>query len=430
MAADGDHRCFRTGVGSRYEIEQRVEGLRMGPLTGYRVVELGSTVAGPFCARLFADFGADVIKVEQPGGDAVRSMGKRKDGRSLYAASIFRNKRIASIDLRQPDGQRLVRQLCEQADVVVENFRPGTLERWGLGYDQLSAVNPGLVMVRISGYGQDGPYSQRPGYGVVCEAVSGIREITGDPDRPPARVAVSMSDYIGGLYGAFGASMALLDRKRTGRGQIIDTALYETAFSFMEPHIPAFQQLGHVARRAGPRLPDHTPNSLYPTSDGRFIQITAGSQPVFKRLIEVMGQESLLEDPRFATPTARSTHEEETDSLVAAWTQTLCLEQAERLLQDNSIPAARIYDMADIFADAHYEARGMIICPDDPVLGPVAMANVVPRLSNTPGAVRWPGHQVGQDTLDVMEKDLALEVEEIEALASDGIIHLGPPECS
>jgi crotonobetainyl-CoA:carnitine CoA-transferase CaiB-like acyl-CoA transferase len=395
-----------------------------GPLTGFKVVELGSTVAGPFCARLLADFGADVVKVEQPGGDAVRSMGKRKDGRSLYAASIFRNKRLVSIDLRRPEGQQLARRLCAGADVVVENFRPGTLERWGLGYEDLSRANPGLVMVRISGYGQDGPYSQRPGYGVVCEAVSGIREITGDPDRPPARVAVSMTDYISGLYGAFGATMALLNRERTGRGQVIDTALYETAFSFMEPHIPAFQQLQHVARRAGPRLPDHTPNSLYPTADGRYIQITAGSQGVFQRLATVMNRYDLLDDPRFATPTARSEHEDETDAVVADWTSGLALEDAERILQDSAIPAARIYDMADIFADPHYKARDMIAFPDDPVLGPIAMANVVPRLSGTPGGVRWPGHEIGEDTVDVMTRDLGLDANETELLASTGVIHI------
>ncbi|MFA4914888.1 MAG: CaiB/BaiF CoA-transferase family protein, partial [Burkholderiaceae bacterium] len=231
------------------ESDSSTQARGKGPLQGYRVIELGSTVAGPFCGRLLADFGADVIKVEQREGDAVRSMGNVKAGRSLYGASIFRNKRIVSIDLRDERGRALVRRMCDRADIVIENFTPGRLEQWGLGYDTLSATNPGLILVRISGFGQDGPNSQRPGYGVVCEAFSGIREITGDPDRPPARVAVSMTDYITGLYAAFGATMAALDRKRTGRGQVVDAALYEAAFSFMEPHIPAFQQLGLVAKR-------------------------------------------------------------------------------------------------------------------------------------------------------------------------------------
>lgn len=397
-----------------------------GPLAGYRVIELGSTVAGPFCARLLADFGADVIKVEQKEGDAVRSMGRQKNGRSLYGASILRNKKIISVDLRQDEGRQLVRRLCEKADIVIENFRPGTLERWGLGHEALSEANPGLILVRISGYGQDGPYSQRPGYGVVCEAFSGIREITGDPDRPPARVAVSMTDYITGLYGAFGAVLAVLDRKRSGRGQVVDTALYEAAFSFMEPHIPAYQQLGEVARRCGSRLPGHTPNTLFATADGRYIHITAGSQSIFKRLAAVMGRPELLEDPRYATPTARAQNEEATENLVSEWTQRHTLEELETLLREALVPASRIFDLADIFKDPHYEARAMIVAPEDPELGPVAMANVVPRLSRTPGAVRWAGRDVGADTEAVLTEELGLSRSELDALAAADIIHIKP----
>ncbi|HLU78133.1 CaiB/BaiF CoA transferase family protein [Yanghanlia caeni] len=394
-----------------------------GPLSGYRVIELGSTVAGPFCARLMADFGADVIKVEQKEGDAVRSMGTQKDGRSLYAASILRNKRIISVDLRQQKGRDIVRRLCEKADIVIENFRPGTLERWGMGYDELARANPGLILVRISGYGQDGPYSQRPGYGVVCEAMSGIREVTGDPDRPPARVAVSMTDYITGLYGALGAVMAALDRHRTGRGQVVDSALYEAAFSFMEPHIPAYQQLGLIARRCGSRLPGHCPNTLFPTSDNRYIHITAGSQSIYKRLVGVMNRPDLLEDERFATPVARAAHEDEMEAIVSEWTQRYTLEELEQILGDALVPASRIFDMADIFSDPHYQAREMIVSPEDPELGPVAMANVVPRLSRTPGAVRWAGHDIGQDTESVLMQELGLTREALDALQAEDIIH-------
>lgn len=394
-----------------------------GPLKGARVIELGSTVAGPFCARLLADFGADVIKVEQKEGDAVRTMGKMKDGRSLYGASILRNKRIVSIDLRHAQGRDLAKQLCKTADIVIENFRPGTLERWGLGYDELSANNPKLILVRISGYGQDGRYSQRPGYGVVCEAFSGLREVTGDPDRPPARVAVSMTDYITGLYGAFGAVMALLDRHHSGRGQVIDAALYEAAFSFMEPHIPAFQQLGHIATRSGPRLPNHTPNSLYATSDGKYIHITAGSQSVFKRFVKVMGLPELLDDERFSTPGARSKNEDDMDALINEWTQSLTLVHLEKLLDEASVPASRIFNMQDIFSDPHYRDRHMLVEPEDTVLGPVAMANVVPRLSRTPGAVRWAGHDIGQDTLEILADELGLTQLEIQKLAEEGIIY-------
>ena len=325
--------------------------------------------------------------------------------------------------MRQPEGQALVRNLCRDADIVIENFRPGTLERWGLGYEDLSAINPGLIMVRISGYGQDGPYSQKPGYGVVCEAFSGLREVTGDPDRPPARVAVSVTDYITGLYAAFGAVMALLDRNVSGRGQVVDAALYESAFSFMEPHIPAYQQLGHIATRAGSRLPNHTPNSLYTTAEGKYIHITAGSQPVFRRLADVMGMPELLDDPRFATATARSKNEDAMDALVNAWTQARSLTEVERLLDDAAVPASRIFNMQDIFENEHYRAREMLVEPEDRVLGPVAMANVVPRLSRSPGKVRWSGRDVGQDTFEVLETLLGLSADELGGLAEKGVIH-------
>lgn len=394
-----------------------------GPLSGYLVIELGSTVAGPFCARLMADFGAEVVKVEQKEGDAVRYMGSQKDGRSLYGASILRNKKIISVDLRQEKGREIVRKLCEKADIVIENLRPGTLERWGMGYETLRIANPGLILVRISGYGQDGPYSQRPGYGVVCEAFSGVREITGDPDRPPARVAVSMTDYITGLYGAFGAVMAALERQRTGCGQVIDSALYEAAFSFMEPHIPAYQQLGLIAQRCGSRLPGHTPNTLFPTSDGRYIHITAGSQSIFKRLVVVMGMPALLEDSRYATPTARARNEDEMETIVSQWTLTHTLAELERMLGEANVPASRIFNMEEIFADPHYQAREMIVTPEDRELGPVAMANVVPRMSRTPGTVRWAGRDIGQDTDTVLAELLAFTPEMLDELAAQQIIH-------
>jgi crotonobetainyl-CoA:carnitine CoA-transferase CaiB-like acyl-CoA transferase len=392
------------------------------PLEGSKVIELGSTVAGPFCGRMLADFGADVIKVEQQSGDAVRSMGKRKQGRSLYAASIFRNKRNVSINLQKPEGRALVRDLCEKADIVIENFKPGTLERWNLDYDTLSKNNPGLIMVRISGYGQTGPYSHRPGYGVVCEAVSGMREITGDPDRPPARVAVSLTDYITGLYGAFGAAMALISRGKTGKGQIVDTALYEAAFSFMEPHVPAFQQLNIVARRAGSRLPDNTPNALYPTGDGRHIHIAAITNPLFAKLANAMGCPELIEDARFSQPVARSQNEDDLDDLIGEWTSSLSVSEAESILQEVNVPASRIFDMQDIFADPHYAAREMIAMPEDKELGPVAMPNVVPRLSGTPGRIDWVGKDIGADTCSVFEHDLGLSAGEVKRLVEAGVL--------
>ncbi|MBX9811312.1 MAG: CoA transferase [Burkholderiales bacterium] len=393
-----------------------------GPLSGYRVLEMGSTVAGPFCGRLLADFGAEVIKVEPAEGDAVRTMGKRFHGKSLYAASIFRNKSLISVDLRSKEGQEIIKKIVAKCDVVVENFRPGSLEKWGLGYADLSRVNPGLVMVRISGFGQTGPYSIRAGYGVIGEAVSGIRHITGDLDRPPARVAVSITDYITGLYGAFGAVMALLARGKTSRGQYIDTALYECAFSFMEPHIPAYEKLGHVANRAGSRLPDSTPNNLYPTKDRQFIHITAMGDAVFKRLAIAMGQPELASDERFNNGVARSGHHEELDDIIARWTSSRDLAELEEILEAATVPATRIYTMADIFRDPHFRAREMLAQVPDEELGSVTVANVVPRLSETPGRIRRSGGRIGQDTRQVLTDVAGLSAQDIGRLATAGVV--------
>jgi crotonobetainyl-CoA:carnitine CoA-transferase CaiB-like acyl-CoA transferase len=393
-----------------------------GPLAGLRVLEMGSTVAGPFCGRLLADFGAEVVKIEDPAGDPVRTMGKRFHGKSLYAASIFRNKALLALDLRQTRGREIARDMAQRADVLIENFRPGSLESWGLGYEQLSAVNPGLVMVRISGFGQDGPYSQRAGYGVIGEALSGLRHLTGDPDRPPARVAVSMTDYITGLYAAFGATMALLARGRNGRGQVVDAALYESAFSFMEPWIPAYDKTGFVANRCGSRLPESTPNNLYPTGDGQFIHVTAMGDAVFRRLAEAMGQPALAHDARFATATARSTHVDDIDDLIAQWTSARPLAELEQVLEQAAVPAMRIFTIADIFADPHYRARGAIVRAPDPELGTVAMAQAVPRLSQTPGAVRHAGHRLGEDSRTVLRDWLGLDSAALDTLQASRVI--------
>lgn len=393
-----------------------------GPLSGLKVIELGSTVAGPFCARLMADFGADVVKVEQAEGDAVRSMGRQREGRSLYAASILRGKRLASINLRTDEGRALVRRLCQSADIVIENFKPGALERWGLGYEQLSEHNPGLVLVRISGFGQDGPYSDRGGYGVVCEAVSGLRELTGEPDQPSTRMATSLTDYIAGVYGAFGAMMAINERHRTGRGQVVDTALYEGAYSFMEPHIPAFQQLGVVARRAGARLPGNTPNSLYVTRDGKDLVMAAASDAVFRKLAGAMDEPQLADDPRFATALARVENADACEAAVAQWVAGNDLATVVGRLREAGVPAAPVNTVADIFADPHFAARDMLVPVPDPQLGEVTVTGIVPKLSRTPGAVRWAGRAVGEDTQDVLAEDLGLSEAQIEALEREEVV--------
>ncbi|MGY8526988.1 CaiB/BaiF CoA transferase family protein [Paracidovorax citrulli] len=393
------------------------------PLSGYTVIELGSTVAGPFCGRLLADFGATVIKVEAAEGDALRSMSSHKEGISLYALSMFRNKEMISVDLRTEEGQTLVRSLIGKADFVVENFRPGTLERWGLGYDALSADNPGLIMVRISGYGQDGPYSNQPGYGVIGEAISGLRSITGDPDRPPARVATSLSDYLTGLYGAFGALLALEARHRTGRGQVVDTALAECAFSFMEPHVMAYDQLGIVAQRAGSRLPGSSPNNLYQSRDGAYVHVAALADPIFRRLCAVMEQPALANDARYATNRMRARHNDEVDAIVQAWIGLHDYDAVHRALSEHDIPHAKIYNIDDVFADPHFAARQSIQRRQHDKLGRVAVPNVMPRLTETPGEVRELGRDTGADTAAVLARMLGLAPEALAALQQRGVIH-------
>jgi crotonobetainyl-CoA:carnitine CoA-transferase CaiB-like acyl-CoA transferase len=399
---------------------QTTEG--QGPLAGCRVLEIGSTVAGPFCGRMLADFGAEVIKVEPAEGDPVRTMGKQFEGRSLYAASIFRNKKLISVDLRGEAGRKLIRDLAAKCDIVVENFKPGSLEKWRLGWEDLSKLNPRLIMVRISGFGQDGPYSHRPGYGVVCEAVSGLRHLTGDPDRAPSRVGVSMTDYIAGLHGAYGAVMALRVRDTTGRGQFIDAALYESAFNFMEVWIPAYDKLGFVPDRTGSRLIGSTPNNLYPTADGTYIHITAMASNLFRRLATAMGQPALADDPRFAEPIDRNEQHEALDAIIGAWTKTLPLKEIETILHKADVPATRIFTIEDIFNDPHYRARRSIVKVPDPHMGSVAMAGVVPRLSETPGAVRHTGRDIGQDSRAVLRDVLGLADATIDELARNGVI--------
>lgn len=402
-----------------------VDEYRAGPLTGVRVLELGSTVAAPFCGRLLADFGATVIKVEEAAGDPVRGMGKRLEGRSLYAASIFRNKRLISVDLRRPEGQALIRKIVRETDILVENFRPGTLERWHLGYEQLAAEQPALVMVRISGFGQTGPYAQRPGFGVIAEAMGGLRHLTGDPDRPPSRVATSLTDYLCGLHAALGAVMALQVARETGRGQVVDASLLESAFAVTEPHIPAYDKLGHVATRAGSRLPDNVPNALFECADGGWIHIATVGEPTFRRLAAAIGSPSLADDPRFRTAADRARNEAGLESIIAAWAGTQTLGEAETLLQRHDVPATRIYTMADIFHDPHFAARRAIVEAPDAALGSIKMADVFPRLSMTPGSVRRAGGGiVGADTRSVL-RGFALTDTEIDALEQSGVVACG-----
>jgi len=398
-----------------------------GPLAGLKVVEICSTIAGPACARLLADFGAEVTKVEPLEGDGVRQMGKHVGDVSLYAAAILRGKRSVSLDLKSDQGRAITRALIDRADILVENNRPGVMERLGLDYDTLSSSNPGLVMVRISGYGQDGPYAGRPGYGAICEAFGGVRHMTGDPDRPPARVALATTDYLTSVYAAFGALMAIHERGRTGLGQVVDAALYETAFTQMEPYVPAFEKLGFVPKRVGPNLPTMAPNSLYPSADGAWVLIAANSNIIFGRLAHVMEQPELLTDPRFATIRARGERQNMAalDAIIADWTRQHEAEPLEKRLIAESIPASRIYTIADIYDDPHYAERGMLVRVPHPTLGHTTQAGVVPRLSRTPGHIRHSGPDLGADTHAVL-RELGLTPEQIQALQAQNLIKTHP----
>lgn len=398
----------------------------MGPLSGYRVLELGSTAAGPFCARLLADFGAEVIKIEAVEGDPIRQLGETVDGKSLYAASILRNKIIASFDFKKPEAAGLLKQLVSHFDIVVENFRPGTLEKWGLAYADLTRIKPDLIMTRISGYGQTGPYKDRPGYGVIGEAMSGLRHMIGDADRPPSRVAIPLTDYITALYAAFGTVMAVLFREKTGTGQCVDATLMESAFSFMEAYVPGYEKTGKTGMRAGARLPNSAPNNLYPTRDGSYIHIAALADSIFRRLAVVMGQPELGSDPRFADQNSRNRNEDLTDELVAKWTLSRDLADLERILESGNVPASRIFTMADIFKDPHYRARDMLVDTTDDDLGSVTLAGIVPKLSATPGKVRWSGHRIGQDTRAILRKYADLSDARIDELVRAGVVFCDP----
>jgi crotonobetainyl-CoA:carnitine CoA-transferase CaiB-like acyl-CoA transferase len=397
-----------------------------GPLLGYRVLELCSTIAGPACTRLMADFGAEVIKVEPIEGDSVRNLGYHEGETSLYASSILRNKQAVSIDIRTARGLELVRALAKQCDVVVENFRPGTLERLGLGYDVLRADNPGIVLVRITGYGQTGPYASKAGYGAICEATGGVRHLTGDPDRPPSRVGLATTDYLTSVYAAYGAALALLQREKTGLGQVVDAALYEGAFSMMEAIVPAYDRLKVVPTRTGSRLQSTAPNNLYIGSDGNYVLITAINDKVFRRLAEVMGAPHLADDERFATVRARATNIDAIDAEVAAWASQHPARKIQEMLDAAGVPVSNVNTVADIFEDPHFQARDMLVSVPHPELDHLTMTGVTPKLSDTPGVIHRAGPALGEDTASVLGKLLGIGEQELASLVEQGVVGVRP----
>lgn len=392
-------------------------------LSDLRVVEMGQLLAGPFCGQLLADFGADVIKLEPPGqGDPMREWGREKaDGRSLWWPVVARGKRSVTINLREKDGQDLARRLIATADVVIENFRPGTLEKWGMAPEDLMADNPRLIVVRVSGYGQDGPYAPRPGYGAIGEAMGGLRAVIGEPDRPPARAGISIGDTLAATFACVGTLVALHARENTGRGQVVDAALYEAVLGVMESLIPEYTVSGYVRPRTGSILPNVAPANAYPTADGEHL-ISGNQDTVFKRLAEAMGRPELADDERYATHNARGANQAELDDLIAEWSKGLTSAELEELLNRHSVPNGKIYTAPDMLADAHFAARKAIVTMAHPQLGDFPMQNVVPKLSDTPGEVRWVGPELGEHTDEVLGDVLDLDEAARSALRDAGVI--------
>jgi len=393
----------------------------MGALDGLRVVEMGQLLAGPFCGQLLGDMGADVIKVEPPGaGDPMRDWGQGDT--KVNWEVIARNKRSVSINLRVPEGQDIVRKLAAKADILIENFKPGTMEKWGLGPDALLAINPRLIIARMSGYGQTGPYSDRAGFGGIGEAMGGWRYIVGEPDRPPSRMGISIGDTLTATFGCMGVLAALHVRERTGQGQVVDAALYESVLQVMESIVPEYDLMGLIRERSGSILPGIAPSNVYSCKDGEYM-IGANKDSLWRRLAEAMGRPELGDDPRYATHLARGTNQLELDELINAWTRTLTVDALDALMTQCSIPAGRVYRAPEMIADPHFQAREAIIDVETERYGTLKMQNAFPKLSVTPSSVRHPApSKVGQHNEDVFGELLGMTAHDIEALQAAGIM--------
>lgn len=395
---------------------------RPGPLSGLKVLELGQLIAGPFAGKTLADFGADVIKIEAPGaGDPLRKWRLLKDGTSVWWQVQSRSKRSLALDLRTPEGQDIVRRLAAESDVLIENFRPGAMEGWGLGPDALQALNPRLIVLRISGYGQTGPYRNRPGFGVVAEAMGGLRHLTGEPGRVPVRVGISLGDTLAALHGVIGILLALQHRHTTGEGQVIDVALYEAVFNCMESLLPEYSAFGAVRGPAGSALPGIAPTNAYLCRDGGYALIAGNGDSIFRRLMALIGREDLANDPALADNAGRVARVAELDQVIGAWTKDRTVDEVLAALDAASVPAGRIYTVEDIAKDPHYQARGMLekVRMDDGT--ELAVPGVVPKLSRSPGARDRVAPRLGQDTVSVLN-DIGLSPEQIRQLIDRGIV--------
>jgi succinyl-CoA:(S)-malate CoA-transferase subunit B len=394
-------------------------------LQGCRVLDVASFLAGPFAATQLAEFGAEVIKVELPGvGDATRRFGTMTEcGDSLPWLSESRNKKCVTLDLRKPDGVALIKRLVEQSDVLIENFQPGTMERWGLGWDVLHAVNPRLIMVRISGYGQTGPYRDRPGFGRIGNAFGGLSFLAGYPDRAPVTPgSATIPDYMAGIYGALGTLLALQARQKTNEGQFIDIGLYEPIFRILDELAPAFQYNGYVRQRMGPGTVNVVPHSHYPTKDNRWIAIACTNDKIFARLAEAMERPELATGSRWGTLAARERDRAAVDETVALWTARYDRADLLKLCEASQVPCGPVYAIDEIFEDPHYAARGNILRIEDPRMGEMAVPNLVPRLSGTPGRVNWLGSELGSHNDEIYRGLLGLTDAELQRLRDDGVI--------
>ena len=395
-----------------------------GALSDIRVIEMGTLLAGPFCGQLLADHGAEVIKVEPPGsGDPMRAWGQEKaDGKSLWWPVVGRGKKSVTINLREAAGQNLLRRLAADADVLLENFRPGTLERWGLAPEDLRALNPRLIVTRVSGYGQTGPYSSQPGFGAIGEALGGIRYTTGDPATMPSRTGISIGDTLTAMFATIGTLNAVHARERTGSGQIVDAALYESVLAVMESLLTEYHVAGFIRERTGSVIPNIAPANAYPTRDDRIHLISANQDTVWRRMAEAMGRPELGEDPRFATHVARGEHQVELDELIAEWTATVDAAELGRLMNSHGVPNGQIYRAPEMLQDEHFAEREAIVWVDTDDFGAVPMQNVVPKLSDTPGSVGWSGPLLGEHNSEVFGGLLGLSEETIDQLRVDGVI--------
>lgn len=394
-------------------------------MAGIRVLDCATFIAAPYCATVMGEFGADVIKIELPGGgDPLRKFGTPTEcGDSLLWLSESRNKRSVAIDLRQPEGAALFKRLVEKADVVCENFQPGTLERWGLGWDVLSAVNPRLVLLRISAYGQSGPYRDRPGFGRIANAFGGISYLAGFPDRPPVTPgSATLADYLSGLYGALGVLLALRARERTSRGQVVDIGLYESIFRILDELLPVYDRTGKVRERVGPGTVNAVPHSHYPTKDGRWVAIACTNDKIFARLATVMGRPDVAGQGRFGTFRERDAEREAVDAMVGAWTSSLPRAEVLRLCDEGQVPCGPVFAIDEITEDPHYRARGNAARVDDPRVGPLRVPAVMPRLTETPGAIRWLGPPLGSDVEQVFGDLLGLSPQQLETLKAQKVI--------